>query len=49
MILICAKIVITALNSHYKPMYICVCQAVTERELHETIEAGAVTLQRLRE
>jgi len=30
-------------------MYICHCQAVTEDELHAAIEAGAVTLKRLRE
>jgi bacterioferritin-associated ferredoxin len=28
-------------------MYVCVCNAVTERQLHETIDAGATTVKAL--
>ena len=29
-------------------MYVCICQAVTERQIHQAVHAGARTLQDLR-
>lgn len=30
-------------------MYVCVCSAVTERQIHQAVRAGAQTLQDLRQ
>lgn len=30
-------------------MYICICSAVTERQVHKAVEAGATTMQDLRQ
>ncbi|MBI2993879.1 MAG: (2Fe-2S)-binding protein [Gammaproteobacteria bacterium] len=48
MLLICVKIVIKSVLGRWLPMYICMCQAVTEDELYAAIKDGAVTLKQLR-
>ena len=52
MILICTTIPISKIPmvvTQEKPMYVCVCNAVTENEIQKAIAEGAETVKDLRE
>jgi len=48
MILICARIPKNSNGREFSGMYVCVCNAVTERQVQQAINAGAVTAAQLK-
>ncbi|MEO8386307.1 MAG: bacterioferritin-associated ferredoxin [Betaproteobacteria bacterium] len=39
---------VSALNNHYTHMYICICNAVTEKDIRFAVESGCDSFRRVR-